>query len=75
MIFASRKRLLGSYHSVFNTSRTEIIRRYFGILYHSEYTHSIPVLPNPMSYERMYFRTVHKFYRVWGMAYNMKDLK
>lgn len=75
MIFASRKRLHYSYHSVFNTSRTEIIRSYFGILYHSEYTHTIPVLPHPESYERRYLMMVNKFYRVCGMTYDIKDLK
>lgn len=76
MIFASRERLNGSYHSVFNTSRIEsIIRRYFGNSYRSENTYTIPLFPQPETYERLHFKTSPKYYKVCGRIYDRKDLK
>lgn len=75
MIFASRERLHGSYHSVFNTSRIEIIRMYFGNSYRNENTYTIPLFPQPETYERLHFKTAPRFYRVCGRTYDRKDLK
>lgn len=75
MIFASRERLYRSYHSVFNTSRIEIIRTYFGNSYRNENTYMLQIFPQPETYERLHYRTFNKFYRVCGMTYDIKDLK
>jgi hypothetical protein len=76
MIFATRERLHCSYHSVFNTSRIEsIIRRYFGNSYRNENSYTIPLFPQPETYERLNFKTSPRFYRICGRTYDREDLK
>lgn len=75
MIFATRERMYGSYRSVFNSSRIEIIRIYFGNSYRNEYTHWIPLFPHPETYERIAFKTLPKFYRIYDREYDIKDLR